>query len=393
MNPSNATAEPPFSHQMRPVLLVIFVIFLNLFSRSLFSPLLLEIEAEFGIRHAAASRFFLIISFGYGVSLLFSGYISALLHHKGAIVLSITMIGAALLLIAGAPSLPLVYGGLLLLGLGSGFYPPSGVSALTAAVSKRHWNKALSLHETGPNLGLIAAPLFVAAVGSVLQWREVLLVTGLLCIAVGLLYLKLLRVGRFAGEPPRFSNIGPLLRTPTFWILLIFFILAVGGVQGVYSLMPTFLADEIGRSTTGANTLVGISRILPVGAVLTAGSLADRFGNRRMIFFLLAAEGITVLSLSYLSGPLLSTAVLLQPVFVAMYFPVGLTLLSSIGPSSSRNIVLSSVFVLTAVTGTGVIPAFLGYMGEHFTFAAGYAVLGGLMALCSPLAFRLPNRG
>jgi fucose permease len=85
--------------------------------------------------------------------------------------------------------------------------------------------------------------------------------------------------------------------------------------------------------------------------------------------------------------------VLLQPVFVAMYFPVGLTLLSSIGPSSSRNIVLSSVFVLTAVTGTGVIPAFLGYMVEHFTFAAGYAVLGGLMALCSPLAFRLPNRG
>ena len=384
------TEEKSFSRQMKPVLLIVLIVFLNLFSRSLFSPLLLELEREFGIRHAAASRFFLIISIGYGAALLFSGYVSALIRHKGAIILSITLIGTALIAVALAPTLPAVYAGLILLGIGSGFYPPSGVSALTAAIDSRHWSKALSFHETGPNLGLIAAPLFVAAFSHLLGWRGVLLFTGGACIFTGLLYFKLLTVGRFAGERPRFATIAPLLRTGSFWILLIFFILAVGGVQGVYSLMPTFLVSEAGKSSQYANTLVGISRLLPVAAVLSTGLIAERFGARRLIFVLLFAEGIAILSLSQFEGALLSAAVLLQPVFVAMYFPVGLAVLSSIGPDSSRNIVLSSVFVLTAVTGTGIIPAFLGYMGEHFTFTAGFAILGGGMLACAPLAFKLP---
>jgi NNP family nitrate/nitrite transporter-like MFS transporter len=375
---------------MRPVLLIILIVFLNLFSRALFSPLLLEIEAEFGLRHAAASRFFLIISIGYGTSLLFSGYISARIRHKGAIVLSITLIGAALIIVALSPALPAVYAGLVLLGLGSGFYPPSGVSALTAAVSSRHWSKALSLHETGPNLGLIAAPLFVAAFGFALGWRGVLLVTGIACITAGLLYTRLLKVGRFPGEPPRFMTIAPLLRNPAFWILLLFFILAAGGVQGVYSLMPTFLVSEAGMATAHANSLVGVSRVLPVAAVLSVGFIAERFGTRLLIFLLLAAEGLTVLALSLFQGVPLAAAVLLQPLFVAMYFPLGLATLSSIGSASSRNIVLSSVFVLTAVTGTGVIPAYLGYMGEHASFAAGFSSLSVVMLAAAPLAFRLP---
>jgi NNP family nitrate/nitrite transporter-like MFS transporter len=387
-NPSAERAA--FGRQMRPVMLVVLIVFLNLFSRSLFSPLLLEIEEEFSIRHAAASRFFLIISIGYGVSLLFSGYISALIRHKGAIILSISIIGGAQLLVSLAPTLFVVHIGLVLLGLGAGFYPPSGVSALTAAVSSEHWNKALSLHEAGPNLGLIAAPLFVAAFGGLLGWRGVFLLTGIVCIAVGLLYMKLLRVGRFFGEPPRFSTIAPLLRTGAFWILLTLFILCIGAVQGVYSLMPTFLVTEAGMAKSYANTLVGISRILPVGGVLSAGFIADRIGSRRFIFLLLALEGALILALSLLHGPLLNAAVLLQPVFAAMYFPVGLSILSSIGSESSRNIVLSSVFVLTAVTGTGVIPAFLGYMGEHFTFAAGFTILGGALFITSPLAVKLP---
>jgi NNP family nitrate/nitrite transporter-like MFS transporter len=155
--------------------------------------------------------------------------------------------------------------------------------------------------------------------------------------------------------------------------------------------MPTFLATEEGMTAARANTLVGISRVLPVAAVLGAGYLADRLGRRRLIFILLGAEGITVFSLALLHGAPLAAAVLLQPVFVAMYFPLGLAVLSSIGRDSSRNIVLSSVFVLTAVTGTGVIPSFLGYMGEFYSFAAGFALLGALMLLCAPFAFKLPK--
>ena len=56
--------------------------FLNFTSRVIFSPLLPIIEGEFGLDHAAAASFFLLISAGYFCSILLSGFVSARINHK-----------------------------------------------------------------------------------------------------------------------------------------------------------------------------------------------------------------------------------------------------------------------------------------------------------------------
>ena len=56
-----------------------------------------KIEEELGIAHAAAGSFFLLISTGYFITLLGSGFFSSRLTHRRTIILSGAVLGAALL--------------------------------------------------------------------------------------------------------------------------------------------------------------------------------------------------------------------------------------------------------------------------------------------------------
>ena len=53
-----------FRMQLVPIFFLIGIVFLNVLSRVIFSPLLLTIEADFHLTHAQASSFFMLISAG-----------------------------------------------------------------------------------------------------------------------------------------------------------------------------------------------------------------------------------------------------------------------------------------------------------------------------------------
>ncbi len=386
---TDETVSGDFRRQIGPVLMVVLIVFLNLFSRSLIAPLLVEIEGNFGISHAVASRFFFVISIGYAVSLLFSGYVSAAIHHKGAIILSITIIGSGQVLIGLAGSLGLVYAALLLMGIGAGLYAPSGVATITSFVHRNNWSRALSLHEMGPNLGYIAAPAWATLLSFFLPWRGVFLITGGICIVAGLLYVRFLEVGRFPGKAPSFLTLGPILRNPSFWYLLIPFLFAAGAVQGLYSLMPAYLITEVGMDTVRANNLVSLSRIPPLFTVITGGYLYERYKSVRTLFCLMLMVGLSVLFLGLARGPGVPAAVLLQPACTAMYFPAGLSVVSTIGPASSRNLIFSTMFIFISIAAVGLVPVFIGYMGDYYSFTTGFMLFGIGSLLATPLLLKL----
>ena len=70
--------------------------FLNFTARVIFSPLLPIIEGEFDLDHAASGSFFLLISAGYFISILSSGFISSWINHKNTILLSTVATGLVL---------------------------------------------------------------------------------------------------------------------------------------------------------------------------------------------------------------------------------------------------------------------------------------------------------
>ncbi len=378
-----------FSRGIHVVLLIVFVVITNILSRSILSPLLLRVESSFSVSHGPAAQLFLFISLGYSIALLFSGFISSKITHRGSILLSSSTMATALALMSVAPSMDIMRVGVLLMGAGSGLYPPAGIATITGFIDKRDWQKALSLHEVGPHLGMLLAPLYANIMLNYTGWRGTVGVMAGIMLAVGFLFFFRIKAGNFKGQAPTLKALVPLFKETNFWILILFFGLGLASIQGIYLLTPTFLVSEAGFLLEDANRIFSISRVLPIVALLTAGLLMDRIGIRRTVMITLFGSGLTILLMGLLHGPVLVLIVFLQPTIGALYFPAGLTALANVGPPESRNVAVSMVLPVAAVLGTGIIPSFLGFMGDVVSFSVGFMCVGIFLMAASLLSFIL----
>lgn len=361
---------------VRPALALALVVFFNFLARIVFSPLLLEIEHELGLTHAQTGTFFLLITLGYTTAILVSGFLSARIQHRGVIIVSVTAVGAAVALIAVSRSVMQVRAGLVVLGMSAGLYSPSGIASLTHAVSRRHWGKAIAVHDLGPNLAFIAAPavatLFIGGAG----WRTLLLVIGGGCWVTAAGFALFSRQGRFPGQAPHLGNIRPILAQRTFWVVALFFTIGVTSALGVFSIVPTYLISERGMDPRVANTLVSVSRITVLPVLFLAGWLRDRLGERILIGSVVAVTGVLILALGLMPTALLGPVVILQPTVLAAFFPAALAAISGIGPPETRNVAVSLMIPGCYVIGGGIFPAVMGILGDHGMFFVGFSAVG-----------------
>lgn len=373
----------------KPVYFLAVIVFLNLLVRVILSPLLLTIENDFSITRSQASGFFLFISLGYVSTMLNSGFISAKLSHRGTILLSIISTGLVLLLISRNISLNAMRIALILLGMSCGLYLPSGIAVITRLADSKNWGKAIAIHELGPNMSLIAAPLLVEVLLRFYPWRVIFLLLGFACLLSGILFAVLVKEGNFRGEPPNFANLGLILSKSSFWIITILFCMVIGTALGVYLVLPTYLVSDQGMEQDSVNLLVGLSRASGIFMVFLSGWLVDRFGVR----FTLGAIGLTVGVLTVLLGLThgigLVLVVILQPMLIAGFFPAAFAALACIGPARTRNVAVSLMIPAGNLIGGGVVPAAMGRLAEHGAFAIGFIVIGAMLTASILLLFFL----
>ena len=99
-------------------------------------------------------------------------------------------------------------GGLLVLGLASGFYMPSAIATITALFDRRHWGKAIAIHELAPNLAFFLGPFVAESFLRSGSWRAALGFLGVLSLIGLCVYCRWGRGGRFAGESPSSGAFG-----------------------------------------------------------------------------------------------------------------------------------------------------------------------------------------
>jgi NNP family nitrate/nitrite transporter-like MFS transporter len=89
----------------------------------------------------------------------------------------------------------------------------------------------------------------------------------------------------------------------------------------------------------------------------------------------------------------LSAAVLFQPLVAVWFFPAAFAAIAMITPPNARNLAVSFSVPFGFLIGGGVIPTFIGAMGDAGSFATGFAVTGALIASGAALALllRLPD--
>ena len=368
-----------FLPQAGPLFFLVGTFLLNFLARIVLSPLMPTVEQDLKLGHDEAGSLFLLISLGYCIGLLGSGFVSSRLNHRRTIILSSLAVGGALLVVSFSYHLWAIRYGLLVLGAGAGLYLPSGIATITELVKPEHWGKAIAIHELAPNLGFVTAPLLSEALLNWTSWRGVLILFGIGSIAAGMVFAFFGKGGNLRGEAPNSKILRSILVEPSFWIVMALFTLGIGASFGVYAMIPLYLVSERGMERTWANTLLGLSRILTPGMAFLSGWVTDRLGVKQTLKVVFLTVGVGTVMLGIVPGSWIILIVFLQPMFGACFFPPGFAALSQIGSPTVKNVAISLTVPVGFLLGGGAIPAGIGLLGEMGFFPLGFIILGGLL--------------
>ena len=379
----DVSEKPQLANGLKAQLFLILfptsIFFLNFLSRIILAPLLPTVELDLGISHGAAGSLFLLISVGYFAALLASGFVSARFLHRRTIVLSTVSLGGALYLTAFSHGLFGMRIGMILLGMAAGLYLPSGIASITHMVDVRHWGKALAIHEMAPNLAFVAAPLLAEFMLGWISWRNVLIVLGSLAVAASIAFSRFGQGGDFPGRAPGFGACRTLFKLPAFWIMTVLFMLGISSTLGIYTMLPLFLVTTHGMDHSLANELIGLSRVLSIAMVLLAGVVNDRLGPKRTLMAVLLLSGTMTILLGLVTNPgwfsLFSCSLSWQ---LASSRPLLRFCLPSVHPMCAML-----AFHWPCQRGLwsvgGVVPLFIGFMGDRGRFPGGIVIAGGLI--------------
>lgn len=369
-------AEGSIQSEAIAISFVVVIFFLNMLSRIGLAPLLPEIERNMNLAHAQAGALFLFVSVGYAIGLFGSTYVSSRICHHNQIVLSSVTVGAALLLFAWSEGIWSLRVSLIILGVTSGLYLPSGVATLTSIVRKSDWGKVLAIHQLAPNLAFICGPLMAAIFIPWISWRVLVCVYGLAAILLGFAFFKFRHAGNYCSLAPNYSVIKDLLKIRSLWVLIIMFSLALGVNQGVYSMLPLYLTAERGMEPGAANRLISYSRMAAFFIPLFAGWISDRKGLTGVLFVVCLTSGASVLILAGVPDNWITLAVFLQALSGVSFFPLGFAALSRMTQAENRNIAVALMVPVGHMFGAGLTPTIIGFAGDMGSFTYGFYFLG-----------------
>jgi NNP family nitrate/nitrite transporter-like MFS transporter len=388
-NPVDRPAPDDFRSALAPILILTSIFFLNFLARIIMAPLLPAVRGDLQLSHSGAGRFFLLISCGYFLALLGSGYLAGRMTHRRVIVLSCIGVGLALTVIALARHLPAIYGGLFVLGMAAGIYLPSGVASITDRVPNHHWGKALAIHELAPNTAFLLAPLLVEAALRFLSWRTGLMLLGVAALGLAGLFMWRGQGADYCGAIPDRRAMRAIAAKPAVWLMMLLFGIGISGTLGIYSMLPLYLVSEHGMERQWANNLLAFSRIGALAAAWIGGWASDRFGpvvTMRVVFLV---SGLLIVGIGTLHGAGLTAAVFCQPILAVGFFPAGFSLLSTISCRRTQNITIAITIPAAFLIGGGGVPLFLGWMGDTGGFGRAFMLIGLATTLAAATTFTL----
>lgn len=373
-----------FTAAFPALLLLTGVFYTNFAARISLAPLLPSIQKDLGFTHGESGALFLLISGGYCVAIIFSGFLSSRINHKGAIILSTVVLGLCLIGMALTHSLAALRLGVLLMGAAAGFYLPSGMATLTALISPGDWGKAVAVHELAPNLSFVTVPILCEILLMHLPWRGIIGLLGIASVCAGLAFAFFGKGGNFPGQAPSISVSRTLFSVPSFWIMATLFGLGITGSLGIFSMLPLYLVAERGMERNRANTLIALSRFSGLFMAFIAGWVNDRLGPKSTLIGVMGLTGLCTICLALVPDKLLVVPLFLQPMAAVCFFPPAFAALARVGPAETRNVSVSFTVPAAFLLGAGAVPIAIGFMGDVWSFSMGVGLIGTLI-LCGML--------
>jgi MFS family permease len=156
-------------------------------------PLLGDIQRSFRVPLLAVLTVANAMYLVYGLCAIPAGFLADRFGSRRMLVIAAAGCTVSLLLVAAAPSFPLLAAGLILLGLSAGVYHPSGLSLLSRGVATGERGRAIGIHGAGGNFGEAIAPAWAGLFAATVGWRFGFLAAAVLSLACAALALGALK--------------------------------------------------------------------------------------------------------------------------------------------------------------------------------------------------------
>ncbi|MFC1868118.1 MFS transporter [Thermodesulfobacteriota bacterium] len=303
------------------------------------------------------------------------------------IILAPSLTAVPMSLIGIAPN----YGVLLILLFATGisvslFHVPSPV--IIARLSGNYKGRGMSYFMTGGELARTVGPL--AAVGGVsllgLGGYYPIMVFGLASSFWLYLKLKGLRISDQNNLPVSLKGTWKEIRHILLPLVGILF--ARGFMHAaITAFLPTFIELQSGNLW-----LAGISLTLVEGAgvvgILTAGSMSDRLGRRRVLLFSLISAPIMLLGFIGLNGWLGFAALIVTGFTLLSATPVMLALVQE--NSTSSPAAANGIFMMASFMARSSVVVIVGFLGDIFGLEVAYIFSAVLGLMGVPFIMMLP---
>ncbi|GJG98654.1 MFS transporter [Cupriavidus pauculus] len=202
--PADAPASPPGTGMTRGLVLL-FAAAAGFSVANVYyaQPLLDALAREFGIAQASVGAVVTMTQVGSALALLFVVPLGDLLDRRALMRLQVAALVGALAMVASAHAVPLLFAGMLAVGL-FGTAMTQGLLAYAASAAAAHeQGRIVGAAQSGVFVGLLAARVFAGAVSDLAGWRGVYAVAAVLMLAVGLALWR-----RLPALPPARMRIG-----------------------------------------------------------------------------------------------------------------------------------------------------------------------------------------
>ncbi|MFF0266611.1 MFS transporter [Kribbella sp. NPDC004536] len=246
-------------------------------------PLLPQLVTAFHVSPSQSAFSVSFATFGLGLALLVAGPASEVLGRTNLMRWSVAATSLFALLSAFAPTWHTLLALRGLQGIAMAGLPAVAMAYLREEVHQESHARASGLYIAGTAVGGMAGRLIAGALSDVGGWRFAtggIAVVGVLCAAVVWVLLPASR--NFRRNPARLFS-SKVLRDPALLALYGIAATGVGAFVAVYNGAVFRLSGSPYELSAGAAGLVFCVYLLGSAGSATAGTLADRYGRRKVV--------------------------------------------------------------------------------------------------------------
>ncbi len=376
--------------------------FLSHFHALLLPPLFPILKQEFSVSYAELGLAVTAYALLGGV---LQAPVGVLVDRRGpshVLVLGLGLNSAAILLIGFSDRFGILLLLSVLAGIGNSVFHPADHAILSKKIGAKRLGRTSAVHTFSGFLGCACAPVTILAMIQWMDWRQAMMVlglVGLLVVVVMLLRQRLLDCSdgdetgerAEAGNGARLVDELEILASPPILLFLAFFVFYGMSSGGLLAFTAASLIDLHGLSLDAANLALTGHLFGVVIGIAVAGFVVDRYHNHMMTIagaLLLAALAVVLPAMFRLDDIVIVAVMTIVGIGLGAALPARDLQLKAIIPPESVGKVFGFVFVGYSL-GISLAPPVFGWVrdigepGFVFLLAAVFAVASILAVVAS----------